>query len=101
MSFSASHPWTWVAGREAGHPRRRRRHGASDIDHLHKQLYHSIAATGNWDPALIGDSFQHGAVFNFDFAKDGALLVAACERKSLLLFDPLSHKHITVRTTNW
>ena len=29
-------------------------------------------------------------------AKDGTMLVAACELKSLLLFDPLSHKHITV-----
>ena len=97
MSFSASHPWTWVAGRETGHPRLGRRRGVvSDTDHLHKQLYQSIAAAGTWDPTQVSDAFQHGAVFNFDFAKDGALLVAACERKSLLLFDPLSHKHITV-----
>ena len=63
-------------------------------------LCRSITETGSWDPTVTAKDFQHGAVFNFDFAKDGSLLVAACERKSLLLFDPLSHKHIQVSSTN-
>ena len=70
MSFSASHPWTWVAGREVGHHRRHHhRLCLGDADHLHKQLYHSIAASGCWDPATVSDAGRHGAVFNFDFAK--------------------------------
>ena len=31
-----------------------------------------------------------GGIFNIEFSTDGKILAAACERKSILLFDPLS-----------
>lgn len=92
MTFRAAHPWTWVAEREQG--KRRNARSLGNEDTLHKELYGAIRNVGCWDPEFEKDQFQHGAVFNFDFAKDGTLLVAACERKSLLLFDPLNHQHI-------
>lgn len=36
----------------------------------------------------------HGGIFNLSFSPNGSLLVAATQRKSLLLFDPLNHKLI-------
>ena len=36
----------------------------------------------------------HGAIFNFDFTKDGSVLVAACEQCDLLMFDPHNGKMI-------
>ena len=31
-----------------------------------------------------------GGIFNLEFNSDGKILAAACERKSILIFDPLS-----------
>ena len=31
-----------------------------------------------------------GGIFNIEFSGDGKVLAAACERKSILLFDPLT-----------
>jgi len=33
-----------------------------------------------------------GGIFNIEFSADGKVLAAACERKSILLFDPLTRK---------
>lgn len=45
-------------------------------------------------------SNQHGAIFNVEFSPSGRLLVAACERRSLLLFDPIAHQMIKCITTS-
>ncbi|XP_051699829.1 DDB1- and CUL4-associated factor 10 isoform X2 [Oryctolagus cuniculus] len=36
----------------------------------------------------------HGAVFNLEYSPDGSVLTVACEQTEVLLFDPISSKHI-------
>lgn len=43
----------------------------------------------SWDPSNQFVRPDHGAVFNLEFTPDGSLLVAACEKKSIMVFDPL------------
>lgn len=62
------------------------------INHLNKKLYFSIANVGSWDPIDSTKCAHHGGVFNLEFSPEGSLLVAATERKSILIFDPLNHK---------
>uniref|UniRef100_A0A1B6LSV5 Uncharacterized protein n=1 Tax=Graphocephala atropunctata TaxID=36148 RepID=A0A1B6LSV5_9HEMI len=63
-------------------------------DGFMKSLYSNIMPCSTWD---YNDSLQHsmpGGVFNLEFSPDGSLLVAACEKRSILMFDPLSRKLI-------
>lgn len=46
------------------------------------------------DPEENPDGGGHGAIFNVEFSPSGELLVAACEKRSLLLFDPLCQRLI-------
>lgn len=57
-------------------------------DHFHKTLYSSIQPVTSWDHALSAAA-AHGGVFNLEYSPDGSLLLAACEKKSILMFDPL------------
>lgn len=36
----------------------------------------------------------HGAVFNLEYSPDGSVLAVACEQTEVLLFDPISSRHI-------
>ncbi|KAI1887424.1 hypothetical protein AGOR_G00190150 [Albula goreensis] len=36
----------------------------------------------------------HGAVFNLEYSPDGSVLTVACEQTEVLLFDPISSRHI-------
>ncbi|MBZ3879519.1 DDB1- and CUL4-associated factor 10 [Sciurus carolinensis] len=36
----------------------------------------------------------HGAVFNLEYSPDGSVMTVACEQTEVLLFDPISSKHI-------
>ncbi|XP_076164968.1 DDB1- and CUL4-associated factor 10 isoform X2 [Ptiloglossa arizonensis] len=56
-------------------------------DHFHKTLYSSIQPVTSWDHAL--SPVTHGGVFNLEYSPDGSLLMAACEKKTVLMFDPL------------
>uniref|UniRef100_H3CYW3 DDB1- and CUL4-associated factor 10 n=1 Tax=Tetraodon nigroviridis TaxID=99883 RepID=H3CYW3_TETNG len=40
----------------------------------------------------------HGAVFNLEYSPDGSVLTVACEQTEVLLFDPISSKHIKTLT---
>ncbi|XP_015181790.1 PREDICTED: DDB1- and CUL4-associated factor 10 isoform X1 [Polistes dominula] len=63
-------------------------------DRFHKTLYSSIFPITSWDH---GDNLavaRHGGVFNLEYSPDGSLLLAACEKKSILMFDPLCRKLI-------
>ncbi|KAF3700827.1 DDB1- and CUL4-associated factor 10 WD repeat-containing protein 32 [Channa argus] len=40
----------------------------------------------------------HGAVFNLEYAPDGSVLTVACEQTEVLLFDPISSRHIKTLT---
>ncbi|XP_076630424.1 DDB1- and CUL4-associated factor 10 homolog [Colletes latitarsis] len=61
-------------------------------DRFHKTLYSSIQPVASWDHALSTD--PHGGVFNLEYSPDGSLLLAACERKTILMFDPLTRRLI-------
>ncbi|XP_078051832.1 DDB1- and CUL4-associated factor 10 homolog isoform X2 [Augochlora pura] len=64
-------------------------------DRFHKTLYSSIQPVTSWDHALSGTgSATHGGVFNLEYSPDGSLLLAACERKTILMFDPLRRRLI-------
>lgn len=41
---------------------------------------------------ISGQEANHGAIFNTEFSPDGKVLIAACERSSFLMFDPLNQK---------
>ncbi|XP_003737945.1 DDB1- and CUL4-associated factor 10 [Galendromus occidentalis] len=49
---------------------------------------------GNTDSPFPSDSTNtaHGGIFNLSFSDDGRTLVAATERRRILVLDPLSHK---------
>ncbi|CAH1802309.1 unnamed protein product [Owenia fusiformis] len=89
--------WTiqWLRERELGQ-RFTIRHQPSR-DTLWKTLYSRFHVQSMWHPNDTVDDTHHGAVFNFDFSTDGSVLAAACEQKSLLLFDPLNGKLIHTR----
>lgn len=76
--------------------RRRREYGFKrqngEMASLQSSLASSTKAHHTWDPKSTINHTDHGGVFNFDFSKDGAVLGVACERKSVLLFDPFSGK---------
>ncbi|KAK7076261.1 DDB1- and CUL4-associated factor 10 [Halocaridina rubra] len=64
---------------------------------LKKCLYSSMTPSTSWDPqkndpktGFIG----HGGVFNLEFSPDGSHLVAACEHRAVMVFDPLSRKQV-------
>ncbi|CAK9824733.1 DDB1- and CUL4-associated factor 10 homolog [Anthophora retusa] len=61
-------------------------------DRFHKTLYSSIQPVTSWDHAL--PAAAHGGVFNLEYSPDGSLLLAACEKKSILMFDPLRRRLI-------
>ncbi|KAK7871409.1 hypothetical protein R5R35_006110 [Gryllus longicercus] len=63
-------------------------------DHFPKGLYSSILPCHSWDHGENVRNATHGGVFNLEFSPDGSLLVAACEKKSILMFDPLCKKLI-------
>ncbi|CAH2045100.1 unnamed protein product, partial [Iphiclides podalirius] len=47
----------------------------------------------SWDCEQAND-VPTGGVFNLEFSPEGSLLVAACEKKSIQIFDPLTHQRI-------
>ncbi|XP_033209855.1 DDB1- and CUL4-associated factor 10 isoform X2 [Belonocnema kinseyi] len=63
-------------------------------DRFHKTLYSSIQSVTSWDHNENLYSAIHGGVFNLEYSPDGSLLLAACEKKSVLMFDPLTRRLI-------
>uniref|UniRef100_A0A1B6DY69 Uncharacterized protein n=1 Tax=Clastoptera arizonana TaxID=38151 RepID=A0A1B6DY69_9HEMI len=53
---------------------------------IYKTLYESLGYTARCNIE------NYGGIFNLEFSPDGGLMVAACERRSVLLFDPITHK---------
>ncbi|XP_059845782.1 DDB1- and CUL4-associated factor 10 isoform X2 [Hypanus sabinus] len=45
------------------------------------------------DSVTLGTK-THGAAFNLEYSPDGSVLTVACEQTEVLLFDPVSSKHI-------
>ncbi|XP_067007174.2 DDB1- and CUL4-associated factor 10 homolog [Anabrus simplex] len=63
-------------------------------DRFYRELYSSILPCTSWDHGDSLRNARHGGVFNLEFSPDGSLLVAACEKKSILMFDPLCRRLI-------
>ncbi|CAH0594353.1 unnamed protein product [Chrysodeixis includens] len=65
--------------------------GSSDA--LAKSLYCGMKAIATWDSDRE-KAPPTGGIFNLEFSPEGTLLVAACEKKSIQIFDPLTHERI-------
>ncbi|XP_045453254.1 DDB1- and CUL4-associated factor 10 [Melitaea cinxia] len=65
--------------------------GASDA--MARSLYCGMKPIASWD-CEQANALPTGGVFNLEFSPDGSLLVAACEKKSIQIFDPLTHQRI-------
>ncbi|KAK3915807.1 DDB1- and CUL4-associated factor 10-like protein [Frankliniella fusca] len=61
-----------------------------------KFLYSSMSPHSSWEQGENVRGSHHGGVFNLEFSPDGSLLVAACEKRSFLMFDALSQKQVHV-----
>lgn len=80
---------SWLHHRELGH-----RFPLGHSDRFSKDLYSSLMPCNGWDQSEHLRNAVHGGVFNLEFSPDSSLLVAACEKKSILMFDPLCRKLI-------
>ncbi|XP_045502641.1 DDB1- and CUL4-associated factor 10 homolog isoform X3 [Colias croceus] len=65
--------------------------GAGDA--MARSLYCGMKPIASWDCDQY-NALPTGGVFNLEFSPDGSLLVAACERKSIQIFDPLTHQRM-------
>uniref|UniRef100_A0A1A9VVF7 WD_REPEATS_REGION domain-containing protein n=1 Tax=Glossina austeni TaxID=7395 RepID=A0A1A9VVF7_GLOAU len=79
----------WIQRREYGWPLQR-----GDRDLIMHRVYSSIQDHKHWNdlnnkPNQVS---EFGAVFNLEFSPEGNVLVAACEKKSILLFDAITTK---------
>ncbi|XP_060805266.1 DDB1- and CUL4-associated factor 10 [Amyelois transitella] len=85
--YSAFSPY-WLRDREMGYgvPI-----GAGDA--MARSLYCGMKPMASWD-CDQANVLPTGGVFNLEFSPEGTLLVAACEKKSIQIFDPLTHKRI-------
>ncbi|CAI9732619.1 DDB1CUL4-associated and CUL4-associated factor 10-like [Octopus vulgaris] len=88
-SYSPFEPWRWQRKRELG-----LKHALGDLSQMYCGLYSSFEAVQTWEPDKTSEHTHHGGIFNFDFSPEGSILVAACERQSILLFDPFNAKLI-------
>lgn len=85
----------WLEKRELGlsfrcNPKSIKSSIASDI-------YGSFKCLRMWSPQNTTCHTHHGGIFNFDFSPDGSVVVAACERKSILVFDPRNSRLVNYR----
>lgn len=81
---------TWLERRQLG---LRNPLGTSDV--IYEQIYSRFIPCKFWDySANSANASIHGGVFSLEFSPEGSLLVAACEKRSVLVFDPLTYKEI-------
>ncbi|XP_063831649.1 DDB1- and CUL4-associated factor 10 homolog [Ostrinia nubilalis] len=59
-----------------------------------RSLYCGMKPIASWDCEQISHGLPTGGVYNLEFSPEGSLLVAACEKKCIQIFDPLNHKRI-------
>ncbi|XP_033756836.1 DDB1- and CUL4-associated factor 10-like [Pecten maximus] len=81
------YPWRWRDRRQLGFP-----NIPGESNRVTAGLYSSIKPLHTWESSDSSLNTHHGGIFNFDFSPDGSVLAAACEGKSILLFDPFNGK---------
>uniref|UniRef100_A0A182Y4X7 WD_REPEATS_REGION domain-containing protein n=1 Tax=Anopheles stephensi TaxID=30069 RepID=A0A182Y4X7_ANOST len=81
----------WYRRRERGLPPR-----IGDTDMIHRTLFRSLQpkVLPNEFPPPYRSGQDGGAICNLEFSPDGTVLAAACEHKSIVLFDPLTEKQV-------
>ncbi|CAH1404234.1 unnamed protein product [Nezara viridula] len=65
---------------------------AGSTNQFMRGLYNAFAPCTSWDHNESLQNAAPGGIFNLEFSPDGSLLVAACEKRSILMFDPLSRQ---------
>ncbi|XP_022116506.2 DDB1- and CUL4-associated factor 10 isoform X1 [Pieris rapae] len=85
--YSAFNPYRLIQ-RECGFPR-----PVGSDDAVARSLYCGMKPIASWDCDQY-NALPTGGVFNLEFSPEGSLLVAACEKKSIQIFDPLTHQRI-------
>nr|XP_013097944.1 unnamed protein product [Stomoxys calcitrans] len=78
--------YRWLYRREYGLPSNR-----MDFDHIMHRVYGSMKDFDHWNDTPNQTS-DYGAVFNLEFSPKGNVLVAACEKKSILFFDAITQQ---------
>lgn len=82
------HPW--LRRRESGLPVR-----FGDADSVHRAIYCSLEPKKSWnDQPNACNTCEYGGAYNLEFSPDGSMLVAACEKKTIVLFDPITEKQM-------
>ncbi|XP_050536014.1 DDB1- and CUL4-associated factor 10 [Daktulosphaira vitifoliae] len=82
---------TYLRNREYGF---RPKYG--DQSRLHCEMYTSMYPIAKWEYDVVSTDISNpGGIFNLEFSPDGKILAAACEKKSFMLFDPVTQKFIT------
>lgn len=81
---------SWLRRRESGLPVR-----FGDADLVHRAIYYSLEPKKSWnDQPNACNTCEYGGAFNLEFSPDGSILVAACEKKTIVLFDPITEKQM-------
>ncbi|XP_075148093.1 DDB1- and CUL4-associated factor 10 homolog [Haematobia irritans] len=75
----------WLYRREYGLPSNR-----MDFDNIMHRVYGSMKDFDHWND--MNQTSDYGAVFNLEFSPKGNVLVAACEKKSILFFDAITQQ---------
>ncbi|XP_072351277.1 DDB1- and CUL4-associated factor 10 isoform X2 [Scyliorhinus torazame] len=78
--------FSWVQGRAMGR-------GLGPLRETYS-LMTSLYGSMNPAHSVTLSSQSHGAAFNLEYSPDGSVLTVACEQTEVLLFDPVSSKHI-------
>ncbi|XP_032876344.1 DDB1- and CUL4-associated factor 10 [Amblyraja radiata] len=82
--------FSWVSGRSVGRGFGPSVEPGRGTYCVMTSLYGSMQSAGQ----LTLGSRTHGAAFNLEYSPDGSVLTVACEQTEVLLFDPVSSKHI-------
>ncbi|XP_061741964.1 LOW QUALITY PROTEIN: DDB1- and CUL4-associated factor 10 [Nerophis ophidion] len=71
------------------------------VDPVRDNFQTMTSLYGSMNPAADSVNLStktHGAVFNLEYSPDGSVLTVACEQTEVLLFDPVSSRHIKTLT---
>lgn len=95
VELEVDHPKTFPKFLKSPHYLRAREEGYGfKNDTIRSKFYKNVSLRDIWVPEdTIGNS-DHGAIFNVEFSPEGRLLLAACEKRSFLMFDPISQRLI-------
>lgn len=78
----------WLRNRELG-----QKSAPGMTDRMHKEMYSFIRPIARWESSMSSKVAVPGCIFNLEFSPDGSIMAAACEKRSVQLFDPISQTH--------